>query len=88
MRVTLKGLPAFALLLTCASAAGAQGYSRTELPRYTQSMYRYLLDWAVSGQLRQSTETQTGTTNQYLQYGPNKAIAICIDWQQSTPRAP
>src|SRR5512141_3111764 len=88
MRIRLHSAGALALLFAAASSAAGETYRRAELPQYTQSIYRFLMDWAVTHQLRETAGTQSGTTNQYLRYAPDKAIAVCIDWRASTPKAP
>ena len=88
MRIRLHIGGALALLLAAASSAAGETYRRAELPQYTLSIYRFLMDWAVTHQLRETTGTQTGTTNQYLRYAPDKALAVCVDWRASTPKAP
>ena len=88
MRIRLHSAGALALLLAAASPAAGETYRRAELPQYTQSIYRFLMDWAVTHQLRETAGTQSGTTNQYLRYAPDKALAVCIDWPASTPKAP
>jgi hypothetical protein len=88
MRIRLHIAGALALLFAAASSAAGETYRRAELPQYTLSIYRFLMDWAVTHQLRETAGTGTGTTNQYLRYAPDKALAVCIDWPASTPKAP
>ena len=86
MRSQIIGL---VLILTAGSGESlAESHQRADLPRVTQQMYKFLMEWALGAGSRREGQTGALTQNQYLQMPNNKALAVCIDWDASTPELP
>lgn len=83
-RVTL----AIAMALGSGSEGIAQSYTRADLPRVTQQMYKFMIEWAIGAGLRQQPRTGAPAENRYLQMPNNKSLAVCVDWSASTPDKP
>jgi serine/threonine protein kinase len=64
-------------------AALGQPLSRAEVPAHVNQLYQQIMQWA----LRQPTQTLQGApgTGGYRALQPNKALAVCIDWGNSSP---
>ena len=87
--VSLFGAAAVAAAFGAAnSPARAQSYLRADVPRITQQMYKFMMEWALGAGLRQQREIGTPAENRYLQMAKNKSLAVCVDWSASTPDKP
>ena len=64
-------------------AAAGQPLSRADAPAHARQLYEQIMQWA----LRQRTQTLQGAaaTGAYRTMERHKALAVCIDWPNSSP---
>jgi hypothetical protein len=67
------------------AAASAEG--RMNESQIRQKIYMYLINWAVGSDFRHR-DGGAATTNKYYTERANKALAVCMDWDASTPDRP
>jgi len=72
-----------------AALAGAGSEQVPSAPPDPAKFYRLLMDWALSQKVRRSpNRADIGKINPYRTEGGPRAMAICVNWEASTPTKP
>jgi hypothetical protein len=80
------------LIALCVAAAisdaSAQSLRRSDVPRVTEELQLFMMNWALSRGTKTDPGATTVTKNEYVSGPPNKALAACVNWEKSTPKVP